>query len=72
MDSAGLPKHGAGRTRNGAWAEARWKYDPDTPYPGVNSKIGEIIAHPRFQQLLRDMKLYHWAVEFAGRFGGNR
>ena len=55
------------------WYEIAFQnFDPDAPYTGVLSKTLEINAHPRFQQLLRDMKLYYWADEFAGRHGGNR
>ena len=55
------------------WYEIAFRNgDPDAPYTGVLSKTPEINAHPRFQQLLRDMKLYYWADEFAGRYGGNR
>jgi len=48
------------------WFEkAHRDYDPDAPYLGVTSKIEEINAHRRFQQLLRDMKLYYWADKYA-------
>jgi hypothetical protein len=32
---------------------------------GALSKIAEINAHPRYQQLLRDMKLDFWADKFS-------
>lgn len=48
------------------WYETAFRnFDPDSPYTGVLSKTPEINAHPRFQQLLRDMKLYHWADKYG-------
>ena len=48
------------------WYEIAFRNgDPDAPYIGVLSKTPEINAHPRFQQLLRDMKLYYWADKYA-------
>jgi adenylate cyclase len=38
---------------------------PDAPYTGARSHTLEINAHPRFQQLLRDMKLDYWANKFS-------
>ena len=50
------------------WYETAFReYDPDGPYIGVMAKTPEISAHPRFQQLLRDMKLYHWADKYGGQ-----
>jgi tetratricopeptide (TPR) repeat protein len=48
------------------WFETAYReYDPDAPYAGVLSKIPETRANPRFQQLLRDMKLDYWAEQFS-------
>ena len=54
------------------WFEIAYqRRDPDAPYLGVNVKSPEIQAHPRFQQLLRDMKLDYWADEYARRYPAN-
>lgn len=48
------------------WYEIAFRnFDPDAPYNGVLSKTPAINAHPRFQQLMRDMKLYHWADKYS-------
>lgn len=47
------------------WETAYREYDPDAPYIGVLSKIPETNNHPRFQQLLREMKLDYWADQFS-------
>jgi len=48
------------------WFEISYRErDPDAPYMGALSKIPELNAHPRYQQLLRDMKLDYWADKFS-------
>jgi len=48
------------------WFETAYReHDPDAPYMGALSKIPEINAHPRYQQLLRDMGLDYWAEKFS-------
>jgi TolB-like protein/tetratricopeptide (TPR) repeat protein len=48
------------------WFETAYRNnDPDSPYLGVLSKSPEMHANPRFQQLLRDMKLDYWADRFS-------
>jgi tetratricopeptide (TPR) repeat protein len=48
------------------WFEISYRErDPDAPYMGALSKIPELNAHPRYQQLLRDMKLDYWANRFS-------
>lgn len=43
------------------WFETSYRqHDPDAPYMGVLSKIPEMNANPRYQQLLRNMKLDYW------------
>ena len=70
---ASLYDHGGDVEKAIEWYEITFRsFDPDTPYIGVLSKTPEINAHPRFHRLLRDVKLYYWADEFAGRYGGNR
>jgi len=50
------------------WFETAYReHDPDAPYMGALSKVAEINAHPRFQQLLRDMKLDYWADKYSQR-----
>ena len=53
------------------WYEIGYRnFDPDAPYFGVLSKLPGINGHPRFLQLLRDMKLYYWADKFADQYAG--
>ena len=40
-------------------------YDPTAPYMGVMVKSPAIHSHPRFIQLLRDMRLDHWARVYS-------
>jgi len=48
------------------WFEISYRErDPDAPYMGALSKIPELNAHPRYQQLLRDMQLDYWADRFS-------
>lgn len=41
-------------------------YDPTAPYMGVIVKTPAIRSHPRFIQLLRDMRLDHWVRVYSG------
>ncbi len=41
-------------------------YDPTAPYMGVIVKSPAIHSHPRFIQLLRDMRLDHWVRVYSG------
>ena len=67
MDIAALYED-AGETEKAIdWFEIAYREnDPDSPYIGVLSKAPEISANPRYQQLLRDMKLDYWADKFSG------
>jgi TolB-like protein len=48
------------------WYEIAFRnYDPTAPYMGVLVKSPEIHGHPRFIDLLSDMRLDHWASFFA-------
>jgi tetratricopeptide (TPR) repeat protein len=48
------------------WFEISYRErDPDAPYMGALSKIPALNAHPRYQQLLRDMQLDYWADRFS-------
>ena len=48
------------------WFEISFRErDPDAPYMGAISKIPGLNANPRYQQLLRDMKLDYWAEKFS-------
>ena len=47
------------------WFEISYRErDPYAPYMSALSKIPELNAHPRYQQLLHDMKLDYWADKF--------
>lgn len=66
MTIGSLYEHGGDVERAIDWYEIAYqRSDPDAPYIGVNSKTPEINAHPRFQQLLRDMQLDYWADNYA-------
>ncbi len=43
------------------WEAAIETNDPRAPYIGVLVQSPELLAHPRYIQLLRDMRLSHWA-----------
>jgi tetratricopeptide (TPR) repeat protein len=48
------------------WFEIAYTdHDPDAPYMGVLTKSADIHAHPRFIQLLRDLKLDYWADKYS-------
>ena len=48
------------------WFEISYRRkDPDAPYLGVLIKNPAINAHPRYQKLLRDLKLDYWADKFS-------
>ncbi len=72
MTIAGLYDHGGDIESAIDWYQTAFRnFDPDAPYIGVNSKTPEINSNPRFQQLLRDMKLYHWADKYADQYAGS-
>jgi len=41
-------------------------YDPTAPYMGVIVKSPAIHSHPKFIELLRDMRLDHWVRVYSG------
>jgi len=48
------------------WFETAFReHDPTAPYIAVLSKSQEINDNPRFQRLLRDMKLDYWADKYS-------
>ena len=50
-----------------AWFEiAHRERDPDAPYTGVRSRKPAMSANPRFQKLLRDLKLDYWVGYYSG------
>jgi len=49
------------------WYEIAFEtFDPTAPYIGVMVKSPKLHSHPRFIQLLRDMRLDHWVQEYSG------
>jgi hypothetical protein len=40
-------------------------YDPAAPYIGVIVQSPAVLSHPRFIELLRDMRLDHWVRVYS-------
>ena len=51
------------------WETAIELNDPRAPYIGVLIKSPALRAHPRYVELLRDMRLSHWADEYSDSAG---
>jgi len=48
------------------WFEIAYRqHDPDAPYMGVITQSDALHSNPRFIELLRDMKLNHWADKYS-------
>ncbi len=48
------------------WFEIAYrKHDPDAPYMGVITQSEALHSNPRFIELLRHMKLNHWADKYS-------
>jgi len=66
IDIGGLYQYAGEIEKAIDWYETAYREnDPDSPYLGVLTKSPEIHGNPRFQQLLRDMKLDYWADRFS-------
>ena len=48
------------------WFERGYRqHDPDAPYMGVLTKSPAVHSHPRFIQLLSDLRLDYWADKYS-------